>query len=799
LQYIIHKQETGERFINSKRLNTNLDVIGEIRTNNFNDTTDVVRKMGIVEEMSNIRRSAYEGDIKSLELADKTMRQTIRDIGDSVQTTRNYISGATGRRPIRALRPETIIKELANFDESSGAYKVWLDLVDGNRNRYTRLQRAELDLKGIKQSFQNVDLNKKQAIDFVVDGKTQSIDLTKGQRLNLYLHTKNADNLKHLRESGFTLQEGRKRLFKKPVKIDEVSMEAIVNSLSDADKAYADQLFEYVNTTFKDSINNTSLMLDGVTKANVDNYWTIMADKDFMSTGFSKVTSGRTFETASMLKERLGNKAPLRIMDIDDVFRAQAQTVANYEGLAIPIRNAKMVFGNTDVKTAMRNMYGDRADSVMKNFIQDLDESRIVDRGDFGKLTDKIIGNARQAILGANPKVIANQVASLPNAMAEVSPRHFIGINPLNLPSNELLEKYSSELWWRNKGYVTREVGDITMESGESLWTAGIKKSDNVAIRTIWRAVENETLATQQFRQGSDEFYQAVARRVEDVIHKTQPNWDALYRSDIARTTNPMEKLATMFTTQRNQNFNMMYEGYRKYLNSGNVSDLIRPVSTVIAGSLAIGGIDYGAKQLLGRDTEEGEYAKSVVSSFVSNSYVGSILYQTLLQGYDINNVLESSLNPMFRTLQQIPNGKFMENKGQFTRDLITSTSTLFGIPVNNMEKWFMPIVKQVNLDAYLDYQTNVGNYQRTDLYADFYNEITKPNESRDMDKINTYIEKMKKEGVTSTGLKNSVTSRNSKDEEGRYVSTDSFTFEYYLRKLEEKSTSTKDDWRNKY
>jgi hypothetical protein len=618
--------------------------------------------------------------------------------------------------------------------------------------------------------------------------------------MNIYLHSKNADNIAHLRDGGFTIRQGKFRKFKNPIKLDEKSFNAIIDSLSESDKAYADELFNYVNTTFKHTINNTSLMADGVTKANIDNYWTIMADADFKSGGISYIKQGRTFETSKMLLERLDIKSasnvPLRIMDIDEVFMSQARMVANYENLALPIRNAKIVFENANVKKALRNIYGDNADDVMRNFIQDLEESRIVDKNQFDKATDKIIRGVRQAILGANPKVILNQVASLPNSMAEVDPQYFIGVNPFKI-SNELLESYSPELWWRNKGYVTREVGEITAESGDSLWTAGIRKSDNMTIRTIWGAVENETLATTQLQKGTKEFYEHVARRTEEVIHRTQPNWDALFRSDIARTKSMPEKLFTMFTTQRNQNFNMMYEGYREYMATGEISKLARPLSSVIMGSMMIGGIDYGAQKVLGRETEENYFANATVNSFISNSYIGSIIVQNIIQDYDVNNVLESSVNPVFKAFKDLPN--IMERPGQVVSNSIKAIGTIVGVPANNIEKWFLPIVKTMNEEAYIDYQMNLGNYQRTDLYADFYNEITKPNESRDMDKINTYIEKMKKEGVTSTGLKNSVTSRNSKDEEGRYVSTDSFTFEYYLRKLEEKSTSTKDDWRNKY
>jgi hypothetical protein len=485
-----------------------------------------------------------------------------------------------------------------------------------------------------------------------------------------------------------------------------------------------------------------------------------------------------------MLKERLGNDAPIRIMDIDEVFMAQAKTVSNYEGLAIPIRNAKMVFGNTDVKRTLRNIYGDRVDPVMKNLIQDLEESRIVDKSDFGKMTDTVIRGARQAILGANPKVVLNQVASLPNAMSEVDFKYFVGINPMNLPKNELLEKYSPELWWRNKGYVTREVGDITSRSGDTIWTAGIKKSDNATIRTIWAAVEKEKLATTNLKQGTDEFYTSVARRVEEVVHRTQPNWDALYRSDIARTKDQLEKLATMFTTQRNQNYNMIYEGYRKYLNSGNASDLLRPVSTVIAGSLAIGGIDYGAKQILGRETEENYYRNSVVNSFVSNSYIGTFITQNLIKEYDVNNVLESSINPIFRAVRDLP--LIFEEPGKVVHENIKALSTVFGIPVNNIEKWLMPVVKQVNLDAYLDYQMNLGNYQRTDLYSDFYSELAKPNEDRDLDKLETYINKLRKDGATAEGLKSSISYRMSNDEEG--IIPEDRVIEYWLDRLKNPS-----------
>ena len=56
-------------------------------------------------------------------------------------------------------------------------------------------------------------------------------------------------------------------------------------------------------------------------------------------------------------------------------------------------------------------------------------------------------------MLGANPKVWINQLASLPTAMAEIKPKYLIQGFGEKLPTKELMEKWSPEIWKRNKPF----------------------------------------------------------------------------------------------------------------------------------------------------------------------------------------------------------------------------------------------------------------------------------------------------------------------------------------------------------
>ncbi len=124
------------------------------------------------------------------------------------------------------------------------------------------------------------------------------------------------------------------------------------------------------------------------------------------------------------------------------------------------------------------------------------------------------------------------------------------------------------EGWWeRNK---LRAIGEM----------------DQLVITNLWRAVKEEMPGAP---------LSEIAERTEQLVDRTQPTWDILTTSSLARESRQslFSKLATLFSSQRNKNWNMGRRAiatyrYEKIKSDGKATTaakvrLAQTIATVIA------------------------------------------------------------------------------------------------------------------------------------------------------------------------------------------------------------------------
>ena len=639
-----------------------------------------------------------------------------------------------------ALDPDHIMRKLSKYNSDSPLYKAYQQLEVGNRTKLEFQQKAEAFINDIGVTEKQLG---KQKQTFKMGEK--SIVLTPQQKISLYMASKNSDNLKHLLEGG-----GRTKDMANTIKFTQDGIDDVIKSLTTQEKQLADGLSGYFDGMAKDAINKTSVELDGFEISKVNNYYPIVTDALYRSSDFPKYVGSSTLEGMGFLKQRAHAGNPIMIEDVFEVLHRNINKVSAYSGNAVPLRNMKAVFGNADVKRTLNTAYGDTVNGYTKDLFANL-ENGYVKNTISDKMAQKLITNSQKAVLGANPKVWVNQLASLPTAAAEIDVKYLVQGLTDKLPTKALMEKWSPEIWKRNKGFVTRETGELALEGVSSAFVKPIQMFDGMAIKKIWNGVEREISSTTKLLKGSDSFYEAVARRTEDIIHKTQPNYDALYRSRAGSQKGVVPRVITLFTTQRNKNYGLLYDAVATAKATGDFSKLKRTIPSLIASTLIIAGAKTGQNIIRGR---EDSFGKNAASSAVSNAYIMGSVFNKLIDGWDVDNMAEDSINDFLSSVTRITDNKGNKTFAGKAKDLTETLAKIGGIPVTNVRLVFEDALRATNPIAYYEYNKIWETPTRSALYTEFAASLGKKSDKF----TRRLISDMKEDGVTPSHLKSSMT-----------------------------------------
>ena len=108
-----------------------------------------------------------------------------------------------------------------------------------------------------------------------------------------------------------------------------------------------------------------------------------------------------------------------------------------------------------------------------------------------------------------------------------------------------------------------------------SLWTAGIGKMDEITVAACWQGSESYVKAhPEEFAAGAEvvnspEYWAAVNEKFEQVVEHTQPNYTTMQRTGFQRSGNEMTKTLMMFSTQRQQNAQILTSAFEDYAAQG--------------------------------------------------------------------------------------------------------------------------------------------------------------------------------------------------------------------------------------
>ena len=548
--------------------------------------------------------------------------------------------------------------------------------------------------------------------------------------------------------------------------------------------------FRELGKLTKGYINETSLALSGVKKARVENYIRLHVDRNTNAEQNTGIQYDNSVGSEGFLQSRVNSSKPLELVGLVRQAAESIENTAQYAGMAIPLRNAEKVLnsmqGGKSLYGQMEKVWGETGRRYLNKALADLCGTRS-DHEVFDRLCSTLRGNAAAAVLTGNLNVTLLQAASLPTAAAELgwgstgkSLLQFVkNISPSKLAEIEKLayEHGDAMLPTRLRGSRRGELGsaekgvvgtlhDSARNGDNAVVRVGVKAADAIgdfASGSIGKVDEITTAALyygamEYVKSHPEEFdaeaavydspayWEAVKQKYQRVMERTQPNYTAMQRTGFQRTKNQMAKTLMMFSTQRQQNAQILVSAledaaaqaaqYKADPSAANKEALetakkrrADAISSQIVQTALIAGLGVGVKLLFHKwgdlQDENGDMTGwSLLSNFiyqffnsgVSNFTGGSEAWratETVLTGksfgsYDtISMTGFSVVNDMTKSIAKL-NGLLDKDTSEMTEeefaeyeksvrwawaDAVGQLAMLEGIPYNNVKKY----VKAVN------------------------------------------------------------------------------------------------------
>ncbi len=429
--------------------------------------------------------------------------------------------------------------------------------------------------------------------DKPIFGGTFTVYMTPMQKIQLYLESKNFDNLSHMVGGRSFVDKalyskGKKDeafgKLKNTIRLAPETVKKIVSDMTKEELELAKILDGYYNGYAKENINRVSNVLYGYDKAMSENYAPIFTNRNYNKSEPGIYQDG-TAEGVGHLKGRIPRSStPTYNLSALDAFRQHVSQTSRFVGMAIPAKNADTLLNwkNDGVTTQalIADAWSNGEAKALKNTIAELQSPTYLEQSEFSSLFGKLMSNYIVGIFGANITVAAKVLASKPTAAIVLGNQYYPKPAQVKNTDTKFISKYTSELDVRIRGYGTPEVAAMVLSQSRYMkfvqnhkltkLTVGgglLQSADIHVVKTMWPWAENKVRAEypeleigtqEEIDSGNSPFYKKVAEVFENAVGDTQSMYDIMHRSTILRDTNEITRSFTIFHTDSLQAMNLI-------------------------------------------------------------------------------------------------------------------------------------------------------------------------------------------------------------------------------------------------
>lgn len=366
------------------------------------------------------------------------------------------------------------------------------------------------------------------------------------------------------------------------------NLDQITSVLTKEQRDVADAMQKFMNETGSNWGNAVSEVLYGIKKFDIEDYFPITVSPTTlkqMRTDGKESTHFFSILNYGFTKSRNPNaKQSIEIGDIFDVFAKHMKMMAIYNAWAVPVYDMVRWFNFTGkdadgneigVKKSIQESFGKSAINYITTLVEDLNGQHESSRLGF---IQKIISNTKVALVGNSLSVALLQPTAIVKASTIINPI-YIGKSLLYIKDfgvrrgRERAKEYNGFALLKSKGKFdmgvstdeTRRLLNQTTATDKikeaSLWGAG--KGDEFTLGLLWNACEFEVKAKQKdLKVGSKEYFDAVSKRLRDIIVRTQVVDTPLTKSHLMRSGDTGAKSITMFASEITSAYNLVSEAF---------------------------------------------------------------------------------------------------------------------------------------------------------------------------------------------------------------------------------------------
>ena len=480
---------------------------------------------------------------------------------------------------------EEVLDALSVKDKSSLPYESYLSRFatektskafnDQNRGELTQIEgisKSMMEIYGLKKNTEVMKTigSMKELVDLGdfkhADGKTRKLELTRGEAVQYYMWLQDETLLDTFAET----------LHWTPEIIDTVK-----NFLTPEDKKMGDWLIDEFYPTYYEGINAVYSKEYGVDLPFNRNYSPVHRDVDatipenvLLAKESAKYATARN----GSLKDRQNSRIDLKATDaLENVTRHIAK-MEHYKAWSETMFEFRRVFGDKQVRQAIKDIHGQGYLKVLDNFLNDFARDGVA-REKIVKLVDGLRMNVTKALLGLNLNVGLKQLTGVLNYGIEIPAKDlFVGIadfwtNPLD--KARFLHDKSATLQERFGDGFERDI-KFTIEKGYDKKLANannlseilfipIRNADKFTVyQGSWAVYRSEYARAKSQGKTDAQAEAAGIRAAEDITNRIQESSRLDTLSPIQRGGS-IAKLFTMLAGQPNKYLRVMNNAGRNW------------------------------------------------------------------------------------------------------------------------------------------------------------------------------------------------------------------------------------------
>ena len=664
------------------------DMVGQIREIMENEGDRVINSMTAKE-------------VRELSKLIKTLNHAIREMSTLYANQRFANAKELGVESVRFLDSLGQIKSTSGFTDfvnwqnalpyyafkrfGAGGESVFEGLMDA-QDKLAHLAKQIFDFQEKTWTGEEADAWSKDvhtielADDMTEDGEVikRSLTLTTADAMSIYCLYQREQGRKHLLGGGVRVIGIQKGSRKSPDSISRLTVEdidTIIGSLTDRQVKVAAAMQKFMSTVCAEWGNEISMKRFLTREFTESDYFPIESDDENMTQKDPTAQQTDLFRLLNIsatkgIDPNANNRAIVR--NIFDVFIGHSTDMARLNAFALPMLDYMKWYNyrekqvtekgqviNRGVRESMRNAYGDAAKRYVMNLIKDVN-GRPSDGG-LPSFYSRMLKNAKTAAVGSSLRVATLQITSYPRAALVLSPKS-LAVGLTKVPNIKRAKEYCGIALWKSFGFYDTNIGrsiedqmkgvkDVKQKIIE-LSLKGAEIGDAVTWGALWNACEYEVASTKKHEPGTNEFYEAVGKKLREVVYATQVVDSTLTRSEAMRSKDSKMKELTSFMSEPTLSANILMDAGLTFemekRRTGNAKKAWELTKGYVGRALAVYSIGQIAAALMEafwdawRDDEDEEYWRKFVDAFVENLVLDIIPFNKIPI---VSDIVEAALS----------------------------------------------------------------------------------------------------------------------------------------------------------